>query len=175
MENPCDGLFTSPGTPCRWLTRTCSTSWAPSPPGWSSLPPVSGTTTPGAAAPRSTRVGSSRGWRTGWTSARTRQNEGYRFSMEIVRLSGRSQWIQDGLAKVTLCFGQSSPSGQIRLKYTWVYWVSAGADGGNKSIESFAYFYVIDNWLIDWLFVLPLVGRWSVGRRRQCEETWRPD
>ena len=65
--NLCWILHISPGTPCRWQTRTCSTSWAPSRLGCSNLSPVNGISTHGAAALRSTRAASSPGWETGWT------------------------------------------------------------------------------------------------------------
>ena len=49
-------LHFSQGTLCLWRTKTCWTSWARRRPGWSNPCPVTGTSTLGAAALRSTRA-----------------------------------------------------------------------------------------------------------------------
>ena len=77
-----------------------------------------------------------------------------------------------------LCFEQSSPSGQIRFKFLigWIGWaLEHMAEINQLNHLRVCSLYVIDNWLIDWLLILPLAGRRSVGRGRQCEETWGPD
>ena len=151
----------SQGALCLWRTRTCWTSWALGRPGWSNLCPVTGTSTLGPAALRSTRASI---WKCpllcSWKS----------FPMQLLK--------QVHLSDETRSQPMSNSSKTRRLSVTWQL---SGVHHGDMTNDTITFRCMISSWRQEMICIIQfsirckknMKGYW-LGAQQGREEAVQP-